>query len=155
MAGGAAVTEQREAAPSLAERLDRLFRTVHPGGRGEYTYEEVAAAIRDQGTMISHTYVWQLRKGIRDNPTKRHLEGLAQFFGVPASYFLDEDTSEVDAQLELLTALRGSQVRTMALRAADLSPQGLAAIQAMVEHARSLEGLPAESTDSTGTDPIR
>jgi transcriptional regulator with XRE-family HTH domain len=141
------VSEEQATLPSLAERLDRLFRTVHPAGRGEYSYEEVASAIRDRGTMISHTYVWQLRKGIRDNPTKRHLEGLAQFFGVPASYFLEEDVSGVEAQLELLVALRGPQVRNMALRAADLSPSGLAAIQAMVEHVRSLEGLPTESTN--------
>jgi ESX-1-secreted protein regulator len=147
------VREDQGTFPSLAERLDRLFRTAHSAGRGEYSYEEVASAIRDQGTMISHTYVWQLRKGIRDNPTKRHLEGLAQFFGVPASYFLDEDTSEIDAQLELLTALRDNPVRTITLRAADLSPRGLAAIQAMVEHVRSLEGLPTESTDASRTDP--
>ncbi|GAA2052396.1 helix-turn-helix domain-containing protein [Catenulispora yoronensis] len=131
-----------KAVSSLADRLDRLFRTMHPAGRAEYTYEEVAAAIRESGTMISHTYVWQLRKGMRDNPTMRHLEGLARFFGVPTSYFLDEDTAEIDAQLQLLAALREAPVRTIALRAADLSPAGLAAIQAMVEHARSLEGLP-------------
>jgi transcriptional regulator with XRE-family HTH domain len=144
------VSEEPRTISSLAERLDRLFRTVRPAGRGEYSYEEVASAIRDRGTMISHTYVWQLRKGIRDNPTKRHLEGLAQFFGVSASYFLDEDTSEIEAQLELLVALRGAQVRTMAVRAADLSPSGLAAIQAMVEHVRSLEGLQTEAAE-TGT----
>ncbi|MFI6151437.1 helix-turn-helix domain-containing protein [Kitasatospora sp. NPDC051170] len=134
--------EQQSGPASLAERLDRLFRTVHPAGREEYTYEEVATAIREAGTTISHTYVWQLRKGVRDNPTMRHLEGLAKFFGVPASYFLDEDTTAVDAQLELLAALRDAPVRAIALRASGLSPSGLAAIQAMVEHARSLEGLP-------------
>jgi transcriptional regulator with XRE-family HTH domain len=147
------MAEQHDAPTSLAERLDRLFRTVHPAGRGEYTYDEVATAIRDSGTMISHTYVWQLRKGIRDNPTKRHLEGLAQFFGVPAAYFLDEDTAAIDAQLELLSAMRDAPVRNIALRAADLSPSGIAAIQAMIEHARSLEGLPTEKTEPpNGTD---
>jgi transcriptional regulator with XRE-family HTH domain len=147
------VSEQQEARPSLAERLDRLFRTVHPAGRGEYTYEEVAAGIREQGTMISHTYVWQLRKGARDNPTMRHLEGLAQFFGVPVSYFIDENTAEIDAQLGLLSALRDSTVRNLALRAADLSPAGLAAIQAMIEHARSLEGLPTENGSAPDKGP--
>jgi transcriptional regulator with XRE-family HTH domain len=149
------VSEQEPAtSASLADRLDRLFRTMHPTGRAEYTYDEVASAIRESGTMISHTYVWQLRKGLRDNPTMRHLEGLARFFGVPTSYFLDEDTAEIDAQLQLLAALREAPVRTIALRAADLSPAGLAAIQAMVEHARSLEGLPtgdAASPEGTGS----
>lgn len=34
---------------TLAEKLNRLFGTVHPPGRGEYSYEEVAAAIRERG----------------------------------------------------------------------------------------------------------
>lgn len=126
---------------TLAARLDRLFRTVHPGGRGEYSYEEVASAIRADGVMISHTYVWQLRKGLRDNPTKRHLEGLAKFFGVPVSYFFDDDTTAVDAQLELLAALRDQSVRSVALRTAGLSPASLKAIAGMIEHARAIEGL--------------
>lgn len=128
---------------TLAEKLDRLFGTVHPPGRGEYTYEEVAAAIRDRGVMISHTYVWQLRKGTRDNPTKRHLEALAEFFGVNAAYFLDDEAARrIDEQLELLAALRDNAVRTMALRAAGLSGPSLEAIHGMIEHARRIEGLP-------------
>jgi transcriptional regulator with XRE-family HTH domain len=129
---------------TLAEKLDRLFGTVHPPGRGEYSYEEVAAAIRERGVMISHTYIWQLRKGARDNPTKRHLEALAEFFGVNAAYFLDDDEAarRIDEQLELLAALRDNAVRTMALRAAGLSGPSLEAIHGMIEHARRIEGLP-------------
>ncbi|HET9141841.1 helix-turn-helix transcriptional regulator [Actinophytocola sp.] len=136
--------EQRNQA-SFAERLDRLFRAVHPRGRGEYSYEEVANAIRGTGVTISHTYIWQLRKGVRDNPTKRHLEALARFFGVPPTYFLDEDTSGVDDQLELLVALRDNSVRSVALRAAGLSEASLTAIMGMIEHARTIEGLPPAS----------
>jgi transcriptional regulator with XRE-family HTH domain len=131
--------------PTLAAKLDRLFRTIRPAGRGEYTYEEVATAIRDRGVMISHTYVWQLRKGARDNPTKRHLEALAEFFGVNAAYFLDDDPATVkriEDQLELLAALRDNAVRTVALRAAGLSGPSLEAIHGMIEHARRIEGLP-------------
>ncbi|MET7426705.1 XRE family transcriptional regulator [Dactylosporangium sp. NPDC005555] len=128
---------------TLAEKLDRLFGTVHPPGRGEYSYEEVATAIRERGVMISHTYIWQLRKGARDNPTKRHLEALAEFFGVNAAYFLDDEAARrIDEQLELLAALRNTGVRTMALRAAGLSGPSLEAIHGMIEHARRIEGLP-------------
>ncbi|WP_238015679.1 XRE family transcriptional regulator [Dactylosporangium sp. AC04546] len=128
---------------TLASKLDRLFRTVHPAGRAEFTYEEVATAIRDRGVMISHTYIWQLRKGARDNPTKRHLEALADFFGVNPAYFLDDDAARrIDEQLELLAAMRDSAVRTVALRAAGLSAPSLEAIQGMIEQARKIEGLP-------------
>lgn len=137
--------DQRASTASFADRLDRLFRAVHPRGRGEYSYEEVASAIRGTGVTISHTYLWQLRKGARDNPTKRHMEALAHFFGVPASYFLDEDTSTVDDQLELLVALRDNSVRSVALRAAGLSETSLTAIMGMIEHARAIEGLPPAS----------
>jgi transcriptional regulator with XRE-family HTH domain len=138
-----AMSEQAE--PSLAGKLDRLFRTVHPADRGEYTYEEVASAIRERGIMISHTYEWQLRKGLRDNPTKRHLEALAEFFGVNAAYFLDDDPATVrriEGQLDLLAAMRDSAVRAVALRAAGLSAPSLEAIHGMIEHARRIEGLP-------------
>ncbi|MEV6238569.1 XRE family transcriptional regulator [Lentzea sp. NPDC051838] len=128
--------------PTLADRLDRLFKAVRPGGQREYTYEEVAGQIREQGISISHTYVWQLRKGLRDNPTKRHLEGLAQFFGVPTSYFLDDDNSGIDDQLELLVALRDSDVRSLALRANGLSQASIKAVLGMIQHARTIEGLP-------------
>src|SRR5947208_2004720 len=75
----------------LSQKLDFLSRSVHPPERGEYTFEEVADAVRaGGGPTISATYIWQLRKGIRDNPTKKHLEALAGFFGVPPAYFFDD-----------------------------------------------------------------
>lgn len=105
--------EPREAAGTLAGKLDRLFAAVHPAGRGEYSYEEVAAALRAAGgPTISGTYVWQLRKGLRDNPTKKHLEALASFFGISPSYFFNEEAAErIDAELELLAAMRDASVR--------------------------------------------
>jgi transcriptional regulator with XRE-family HTH domain len=129
---------------TLAEKLDHLFSTVRSPRGGEYTFDEVASALRDAGgPTISATYVWQLRKGIRDNPTKRHLEALATFFGVSPSYFFDEEAAErIEAELGLLTALRDSSIRSVALRSAGLSPNTLDAIRAVIENARRLEGLP-------------
>lgn len=144
-------------ARTLAAKLDRLFRAVHPPGRGEYSYEEVATALREQGgPTISGTYVWQLRKGMRDNPTKKHLEALAQFFGVEPSYFFDEAASaQIAAELELLAAMRDAEIRSVALRAAGLSPESLSAIRGMIEHARRLEGLPDDgSKGPAGDSPI-
>jgi transcriptional regulator with XRE-family HTH domain len=134
------VTE--DVAATLAGKLDRLFRTVRSPKGGEYSYEEVASTIRDRGVTISHTYIWQLRKGVRDNPTKRHLEALAEFFGVSAAYFLDGDAARrIDEQLELLAALRDNAIRQVALRAVGLSAPSLDAIHGMIEHARQIEGL--------------
>jgi transcriptional regulator with XRE-family HTH domain len=139
---------------TLAEKLNHLFAAVHPAGRGPYSNEEVAAAIQDRGgPSISGTYIWLLRKGQRDNPTKKHLEALADFFGVPPAYFFDDDTAaQLVAQLDLLAALRDASVREIALRMAELSPDSLDAIRGMIDQVRQLEartnpkGRRAEST---------
>jgi len=130
-------------ARTMAEKIDRLFRTIHPRDREEYSFEEVASAIRGRGgPTVSATYLWQLRKGLRDNPTKKHLEALADFFGVSPAYFFDDDAARrIDAELDLLVALRDVSVRQIALRSFGLSPESLATIASMVERVRQLEGL--------------
>jgi hypothetical protein len=129
----------------LADRLDHLFRTVHPKDRGPYTPAEVAAAINKAAgdNVISATYLWQLRTGRRDNPTRKHLSSLAAFFGVSPMYFFDDAEAGRDAvQAELVTALKDDSVRDMTLRAAGLSDRSLKAIRDMIDSARVVEGLP-------------
>jgi transcriptional regulator with XRE-family HTH domain len=143
--GGASISEAEAPLPiSLSQKLDHLFRTVHPSQRGEYTFEEVAEEIRARGgPTISATYIWQLRKGLRDNPTKKHLEALADYFGVPPAYFFDNDAAtRIDAELDLLVAIRDSPVRELALRAFGLSSDSLATIRTMIERVRELENVP-------------
>ena len=138
---------------TLADKLDRLFRAVHPRGRGEYTLEEVVEGIRARGgPTISVSYLWELRTGRRGNPRRSHLQALADFFGVSPAYFFDDAaTARIDAQLELLAALRDAGVRRIALRAFGLSPETLTAIAGIVERARQLERLP-EGRESAGPD---
>lgn len=134
-------TERR----SLADRLNHLFAMVHPADRGPYSNEEVAQAIRHDGGEISRAYIAYLRNGERTNPTMQHLEALAAFFGVKPSYFFDEDSAtSTDAELDLLLAIRDSGVRTIALRAAGLSPQSIKTVTDIIERVRDLEGLPTE-----------
>ena len=128
---------------TLAEKLEYLFRTVRESGRREYSNEEVSAAIaRDQGETISASYIWYLRTGQRDNPTFKHLNALAKFFGVPPAYFFDDETSNaVEAELALLAAMKDAGVRDVALRAAGLSPESLDTISDVITRVRQLEGL--------------
>ena len=130
---------------TFAEKLDHLFRTVHPPGKGPYTYEQVAAGCADRGYEISVSYLWQLRNGQRDNPTLQHIQGLAEFFGVPASYFLDSAVEQrVNEQLDRLVTMREATIENVALRAHGLSDKGLAALDAMIDQLRNLENLPPE-----------
>lgn len=130
--------------PGLAAKIDRLFRTVHPGDRGEFSADEVASALREMGgPTISSTYIWQLRTGKRDNPTKKHLEALAAFFRVPVSYFFDSDAAErIDAELDLLAAMRDHGVRSIALRTVGFDERSLEVVRGVVDQLRTLQRLP-------------
>lgn len=126
----------------LASRLDLLFRTVHPAGRGPYTPAEVAAAINasEGAETISATYLWQLKTGRRDNPTYKHLIALARFFDVsPTFFFPDSETQRGEVPAEVKLALQDDSIRQIALRAAGLSERSLTVIADMVSNARTLE----------------
>ncbi|RGC65016.1 Nucleoid-associated protein EspR [Micromonospora sp. MW-13] len=134
---------------TIADRLNHLFATVQRPDCREYSNEEVAAGItRDQGVPISASYLWYLRTGQRDNPTFRHLNALATFFGVSPAYFFDQETGDrVDAELGVASALRDAGVRTVALRASGLSAASLDAIRDVIDRVRQLEGLPPTDSD--------
>ncbi|NJC70644.1 helix-turn-helix transcriptional regulator [Planosporangium thailandense] len=137
---------------TLADKINHLFQTVHPASRGPYSNEEVATAIRDRGgPSISATYIWLLRRGERDNPTLKHLEALAAYFGVPAAYFFDDEATErIDAELSMLSAMRDAGVRALAMRMAGLSSRSLQPIADVIERVRELEGLQAADADASG-----
>ena len=128
----------------LAVKLNKLFEVMRKPSLPQLSNVAAAEAITKQtGVSISSAYLWQLRNGMKTNPTVQHLRAIADFFGVPASYLIDRDTDQkIDAQLTLLQALRDSGVRDLAMRAHGLTPQALNSLAAMVDHARQLEQLP-------------
>lgn len=117
---------------TLADKLNHLFESIHPPRRGPYSNEEVAAAVSQTSVTISQSYIWLLRKGQRDNPTLKHIEALARFFGVPPAYFFDDKVSDrIVQQLEILKeeqarldeAGSDGEAKLMAMRAGELSPE--------------------------------
>lgn len=125
---------------TFAQRLDYVFRTIHPAGRGPYLNAEVARALtakaQDKSEAISETYIGYLRTGKRDNPTKKHLERLAEFFGVTVGYLLGEEEGTQNARdLALLDALKGVNAKSVALRTvADLDEAALDALVPVLQH---------------------
>ncbi|WP_231584529.1 helix-turn-helix domain-containing protein [Mycobacterium haemophilum] len=110
------------------------------------------AITKQTGVSISSAYMWQLRAGVKNNPTVQHLRAIAEFFGVSPSYLIDPGIDpHIDAQLNLVQALRDSGVRDLAVRASGLTPQSLSSLAAMVDHVRQLEQLPP-ITPSEGGD---
>lgn len=145
--------EQTDSAgQSLAEKLNKLFSTVRRADGSEHGNEEVAAWCRDRsGESFSRTYLWQLRTGKRTNPTLRHLDALAAFFDMPLAYFGDDEQAErLQHELDLLAALRNSNVKRVALRAVDLSPNGTDAVLDLIEEIRRRE---ESGQDDRGSEP--
>jgi ESX-1-secreted protein regulator len=134
---------------AFAKRLEHLFETIHPAGRGQYTNREVAEEINQAAghQVLSHTYLWQLRNGKRDKPSHDRVVAIAEFFGVSPAYFSDDDiASRTDAQLQEIAILRDRGVRGLALRAQGLSDKTIASFIAMMDNAREIEGLPRLTT---------
>jgi transcriptional regulator with XRE-family HTH domain len=133
----------------LARRLDRLFATAHPPGRGPYTIAEAVAGINQMtgSKVISYNYLYQLRRGTKSQVGHSRLAAIARFFGVPVTYFTDDDATaaDIEEQVEvrkIAAALEDQGVRHIAFRAAGLSAESLTAILTVIENARRLEGLP-------------
>lgn len=134
--------ENHVATPSLARKVDYLFRRIHPGERGPYSLQEATTAIEEMtGEKVSHNTLWKLRTGKHDNPTKRVLEALATFFGVPPSYFFDDEVFRaVEEQIELLTLLRDTGVGGAHLRSfLQLSPEAQQMVGELIESTARLE----------------
>jgi transcriptional regulator with XRE-family HTH domain len=128
----------------LAARLNKLFEVMRRPNSPPLSNAAAAAAITSQtGVSISPAYLWQLRNGVKDNPTVQHLRAVAEFFGVPVSYLIDRDPNpQVEAQLNLLQALRDSGVRDLAMRASGLTPKALNSVALILDRVRELERLP-------------
>lgn len=133
---------------SLADKLNHLFATRLNEGGQEYSNEQVAAAITSAGEPISMSYIWQLRKGRKDNPTFKHIQALSGFFGVPVGYFFDDTmASRVDEQLAELRDLQArkeqasatDQGQLMAMRAGELSEQGRQQVMDLLDVVYRLE----------------
>lgn len=128
----------------IAVKLNKLFEIMRNPGEPPLSNAAAAKAItKATGVSISSGYIWQLRSGIKTNPTVQHLRALTDFFGVPASYLIDRDTDEkVEAQLALVQALRDSGVRDLAMRTSGLTPEAIRSLAAMVDEVRKLQDLP-------------
>lgn len=68
------------------------------------------------GLAIEPEFLRQLRDGGKTSATAADLAGIAEFFGVSASYLTDrEPDPKIEAQLNLLQAMRDARVRDVRL----------------------------------------
>lgn len=140
----------------LTQRLDHLFETVHPKNRGPYSYQEVADAILeaagpdpDGKAPISPSYIWHLRSGSKENPTRRHIALLAAFFGVSPIYFFEGEHDLGVKEIELARILEDPKVHALARAAAGLSDTSLETALSLVQ---SLHTIEREARDGRSAD---
>jgi transcriptional regulator with XRE-family HTH domain len=137
----------------IAQRLEGLFETVRPLGR-PYTLREVVDGVNAAAgeNLLSFQYLSQLRKGDRAKPSYAVLDGIAKWFGVPVTYFSDEETfRRTSDELRVLTLMRDSGIRGVAFRAEGISEHSLALVAAFLDKVRQAEGLPEHpQPDGTG-----
>ena len=128
----------------LSVKINRLFEVMRKPNQPPLSNAAAAEAITAKtGVAISAAYLWQLRSGMKTNPTIAHLRAIAEFFGVPASYLIDAgEDPNIEAQLRALQTFRDAGVRDLAARASGLTPASLESIRRMVDQARLFERLP-------------
>jgi transcriptional regulator with XRE-family HTH domain len=131
----------------LADRLNRLFEDVRPEGRAgrRWTNDEVANAVKVAvpTVRVSGAYLSALRTGAKRRPATELLAALAKFFGVSVDYFVTGQT-RIDAETELARVAQNLGVRHLALRALELSPEGLAAVTKIIEQVIELDAKAVE-----------
>ncbi len=129
---------------TFAARLNRLFDTVYPPGRGPHTSAEVIAALRAEGITMSAPYLSQLRSGNRTNPSSATMAALANYFRIKSAYFTDDAYYEkLDKELQWLATMREDGVRQIALRAYGLSLQAQQEVIERIDDLRRAERLDA------------
>ena len=123
---------------TFAARLNRLFDTVYPPGRGPHTSAEVIAALKTEGITMSAPYLSQLRSGNRVNPSSATMAALANFFRIDPAFFTDAEChAKIEKELAWLASTRDENIRRLAALAVGLSP---AAQQELIERAAALRG---------------
>ncbi|MEU4668813.1 helix-turn-helix transcriptional regulator [Amycolatopsis sp. NPDC023774] len=104
---------------TFAEKLSTLIDSSRADGRAPHSYREMSAAIeRAGGPAMSPAYLQQLATGKRINPKIHYVEALAKLFGVPVTYFFDDEDERASGDAPAVEA------KLMAMRAQELSPQG-------------------------------
>ncbi|BBX05375.1 secretion protein EspR [Mycolicibacterium aichiense] len=134
--------EVNKMSTTFSARLNRLFDTVYPPGRGPHTSAEVIAALKSEGITMSAPYLSQLRSGNRTNPSSTTMTALANFFRIKPAYFTDDEYYEkLDKELTWLANMRDEGVRRIAARTVGLSPEAQQDIVTKVDELRRREHL--------------
>ncbi|MBB5155932.1 helix-turn-helix domain-containing protein [Saccharopolyspora phatthalungensis] len=122
------MAEQSAAGDTFAAKLRRLFSSVKREDGSEYSKPDVAAAVG-----VSRGYLYDLLNG-KSEPSHAVVVKIAEFFGVDMEYFTNSDRGrELNRQHEILARLGEHNVRQLAARASQLSPERLRSVMEYID----------------------
>ncbi|MET3809155.1 hypothetical protein [Arthrobacter sp. UYEF3] len=121
----------------LARKLNLLLDAAEAEGR-KIAYNDIRDAMAAAGTPLSRARWHYMRSGSGPEVKKTELlRNLAMFFGVNPDYLTDggeEMPAKVEAQMDLLAAMRANKVRSFAARQLDgLSAEMLLQIRDIID----------------------
>ncbi len=117
---------------TLADQIALLFEYGKSRGLPT-TYRAIAEA-----TGESPNNLQQIHRGDNSNPGLRTLSAISVYFGVNLAYF-DCKTAEECRQYLAGPRQPEQPLEGLAMRAEELSPEGLKAIEQMIEYVRAIE----------------
>lgn len=124
------------ASVSLAEQIDILFE--YGASRGlNTTYRAIAEA-----TGESPSNLHKIHQGINDNPGLKLLRSLTDYFGIELAYF--DCRTEADCRRYLKQRAEDEVMDEVAMRAGEISHEGLRAIREMISYVKRAEGIDGE-----------
>jgi transcriptional regulator with XRE-family HTH domain len=142
----AGVSGPQQAKRSFGDKLAYLIEAVHPPDRGSYSYREIAAAIADHPGAMTAAHINQLAIGKQPHPRIHHVEALASFFGVPVTYFFDDDAAvQIADQIGQVSAWRDTEARHIAERVVQLSPRDRHTVTNLIDTLRAYDEQPRSS----------
>lgn len=120
---------------TFSQRLDYLFVSSRQPNGKKWNPNAVATAVRLIGQPVTGTYLGHLRKGERTNPRLALVQALAEVFGVPVGYFVDDSAAEVVAALgDPAKAPQLIELRRLVDVGSRLDADGLRRVMTVADH---------------------
>lgn len=129
-------------AQEVAEKVNWLFESFRKPDGTAYSNKDVedwskSKESGDDIAPIEQSWVWKLAHAQAARPSLPSLRTISSFFGVDASFWVKPLGEELKKQALLEGS--GEQVKTVALKLVDLSPQSLGIVSDLVDSIRRNE----------------
>jgi transcriptional regulator with XRE-family HTH domain len=92
---------------------------------------------------MTAAHINQLAIGKQPHPRIHHVEALASFFGVPVTYFVDDDAAaQIADQIAQVSAWRDTEARHIAERVVQLNPRDRNTVTNLIDTLRAYDEQP-------------